>query len=222
MKRIYLVLCWLAAISFLTGCPVSSANSTPVKADLVTPTPTITVKAANRTIQENICKNIEIEQDITLERNIEWMKETWKIFIAEDRYCIPNAQQFTIPEAAYDDDAMRRSLEAMVRHPYTYGSFTKDLLNQDFIAIVIDKTLPPPNNFSVVIFPEPKDSKTIPEPYWLFKNQDLSRSTVGGASNMIIIKSYSEDGSPKKGCFVNWNEKQKQPSCDANYKPPKR
>lgn len=166
------------------------------------------------------CSNIEIEQDITLNRDISWMKETWKRFIADGRYCLPNAQQFDIPESAKKDKYRAMDLESLIKQPYTYGSFTKDLLNQDFIAIVIDKTLPPPNNFSVVIFPEPKDGKTVPKPYWLFKNQDLSHSTVGGASNMIVLSQYADDGT-SKGCFVNWNEQLKQPSCDAKYKSPK-
>jgi len=141
------------------------------------------------------------------------MTEAWKQFIADGRYCVPGAQEFRIPEAAMADPYRKAGLKGTVKHPYGWGDFNKDLLSQDFVTFVVDKTKETPDRFGIVIFNEPREKGDIPQPHWVLRDQDLSRSTLDGGSGMFIISTYNEDGS-SEGCYVNWDAGKESYSCD--------
>lgn len=166
------------------------------------------------------CSEPDIKGSSTRPQEVTWMTEAWKRFVADGRYCIPSAQLFRIPVAAMTDPHRKVSLEGTVRHPYGWGDFNKDLLSQDFVAFVIDKTKEPPHRFGMVIFNEPGEKSEVPHLHWVFKDRDLSRSTLDGGSGIFIISTYNEDGT-SEGCYVNWNGMEKSYSCDEKYQPVK-
>lgn len=161
---------------------------------------------------DSLCREPNIAGSSIETRDFLWMQEAWKQFVADGRYCVPGPQEFRIPEAAKTDPEMKSDLEGAVKHPYGWGDFNKDHRSEDFVAFVIDKTREPPDRFGIVIFHQPGDRNKISRPYWVFKDQDLSRSRFDGGSGIFLIRTYFEDGSSKV-CYVKWNPRRQSYSC---------
>jgi hypothetical protein len=83
--------------------------------------------------------------------------------------------------------------------------------------IVEDSTKTPNERFGVIIFNEPADGKTAPAPIWLYRDRDLSKTTLNWWSGGLSVRTYNDDGTYKL-CYVNWDAKTKVYSCDEKWK----
>ena len=71
-------------------------------------------------------------------------------------------------------------------------------------AIVVDTARKDEKRFGLVIFSSPKSGDGSYQPYWVFRNRDLSRSVVWTGSGDLMLADYKDDGSREES-FVQWN-----------------
>lgn len=147
----------------------------------------------------------------------EWRKEAWRRFIASGQYRIPYAGEFNIPDAAKKNEYTKIDLDNAIKRPFNTGDANHDNLFQDLAVIVVDTARGEKPRFGLIIFNEPQDGKTIPDPHWLYRERDLSMTTLSWWSGGLALRSYHEDGTYDL-CYVNWDNKQQTYSCDKNYR----
>ena len=86
-------------------------------------------------------------------------------------------------------------------------------MDDHLAAIVVDTTKTDDNRFSLIIFSPPKDRKGSFETHWLYRDRDLSKSTVGRQSGSAYVTEYLDDGT-SKSCQVRWNKQRKLFLCE--------
>lgn len=159
----------------------------------------------------------DISKPFNLESFPSWRREAWQRFIQDGRFRMPEANSFKIPEAAKKDAYARIDIETATTRPFIIGDVNHDGFYQDIALIVEDSTNTSNERFSVIIFNEPADGKTVPEPFWLYRDRDLSNTTLNWWSGGLSIRTYNDDGKYSL-CYVNWDAKTKTYSCDKEWK----
>lgn len=139
------------------------------------------------------------------------LRDEWQKFTASGQYRLAQASDRTFSEEAKKQSAGH----GISFYDYAWGdlNFPKRVGNDYLAAIVVDTTKTDSNKFSLVIFNPIKDSKDKYELNWLYRDQDLSKSTINRASGELYVSKYSDDGS-RKSCSVKWNPKTKKFECD--------
>lgn len=97
---------------------------------------------------------------------------------------------------------------------YLWGdlNYKRDRFDDHLAAIVEDTTRNDDNRFGLVIFSPSKNSKDSYDINWLYKNRDLSKTTINRASGHFPVQEHFDDGTFKT-CFVEWNKKLKKFIC---------
>ncbi len=137
----------------------------------------------------------------------------WKQFTKDGRYQIARASDFKMPEwtktVYYSSD-----IGLAMKYPYCDGDINRDGVQNDFAFIVVDSTRNDAARFGIVIFSKRKDGKDYESPRWLFRDSDLSTTTLGRSSGgpMHIVQ-YREDGT-RRFCYVKWNRQLKEYYCE--------
>lgn len=139
--------------------------------------------------------------------------EAWQRFTSEGRYRVARASDFNFPEAARQSSG--RDLDIYLAAPYMTGDIDRDYRSRDVAVVVVDTTRDDAERYGLVIFTEPEDgdSETIPQPYWLYRNRDLSRTFIGWNSEGMNLRTYRDDGSFTL-CRVKWNRQRRQYLCN--------
>lgn len=137
--------------------------------------------------------------------------EAWRRFIADGRYRVARASDFTFSEAARVKGG--RDLEIGQASPYMAGDIKRDDDRfRDAAVIVVDTARDDAERFGLVIFAESKDSETVPEPYWFYRDRDMSRTLLSWDSEGLNLRTYQEDGTFTV-CRVKWNQRQREYRC---------
>jgi len=120
------------------------------------------------------------------------LQEAWRLFAKDGRYRMAQPKDFTFSEAAQIEMGPRRFKEYTTRPvAHWWGGIG---------VIVVDTTRPDQNRFGVIVFMEPdnysdKETKACPhKPVWLYKNKDLSRTVLEGASGYWFVNQYDDSG----------------------------
>lgn len=147
----------------------------------------------------------------------EWRKDAWNSFTASARYRVANESDFTIPEAAASNEYAGSDLARAIKYPFIAGDINHDGLTQDFAVITVDTSRADAARFSLVIFNQPADGATSAGPHWLYRDRDLSTTTLTWWSGGLAVRKYRADGTFDL-CYVNWNKQRQEYSCDKAYK----
>lgn len=137
------------------------------------------------------------------------LRDEWENFTASGQYRLAQASDMT-----FSEEAKKQAGSGTSFYAYAWGdlNYPKRVEDDHLAAIVVDKTKTDTNKFGLVIFSPIKDSKDKYEINWLYRDQDLSKSTVNRASGELYVAKYSDDGS-RQSCSVKWNPKIKKFEC---------
>lgn len=139
--------------------------------------------------------------------------KAWQRLTENGRYRVARTEDFSIPEAAMENEDHRRDIQRAIAFAYVGGDFNRDGNYKDRAFIVVDTTRNDSARFGLVIFNELADPNSIPEPHWVFREKDLSRTVMSWTRGEIILVEYREDGD-NKVCRVKWDERNQKYSCE--------
>jgi hypothetical protein len=150
---------------------------------------------------------------IGLEGGLPRGREAWESFTADSRYRVARASDFNFSEAAMRSGGV--DLKKGLLFPYMTGDIDRDYRSRDVAVIIVDTKRNDAERFGLIIFTEPEDgdSGSIPQPYWLYRDRDLSRTLLSWDSEGLNLRTYHDDGSFTM-CRVRWNRKQQQYLCN--------
>ncbi len=137
--------------------------------------------------------------------------EAWQRFTEDGRYRVARAADFKIPEVAMQENGY--DIGNAIKFAYVGEDINHDGLYRDRALIIIDTTRNDAKRLGLVIFNELKDKTTLPKPYWLYRERDLSRAVMFWSSGGLGIREYDEDGTYHL-CRVRWNQLQQKYYCD--------
>jgi hypothetical protein len=140
-------------------------------------------------------------------------KEAWQRFTEDGRYRVARAKDFNIPEAAMASTEHRYDIERAIEFAYVGEDINRDGLYKDRAFIVVDTTRTDPAKFGLVIFNELRDKTSLTEPYWVYREKDLSRAVMSWASGELILVTYHDDGRYDL-CRIKWDGRQQRYSCE--------
>jgi len=120
------------------------------------------------------------------------------------------ADDFKIPPAAMKEEG--ESISLAIKFTYVGEDINRDALHRDRAFIVVDTTRSDPARFGLVIFNESKDGKVLPDPHWVYREKDLSRTVMFWASSELLLLEYHENGKSDV-CRVRWNRSRQEYSC---------
>ncbi len=136
--------------------------------------------------------------------------EAWQQFIADGRYRIARADDFNFSEAAKKKGGL--DIEHRIKFPYIEGDFNYDYISKDRAVIVVDTTRSDAERFGLVIFNASEDVRDIPQPHWLYRERDLSKTVLSWSRDGLGLMEYREDGAFVV-CHVKWDKQQRKYSC---------
>lgn len=81
-------------------------------------------------------------------------------------------------------------------------------------AIVVDtaRNSSDPERFGLVILSPPEAKKNSYDVNWLYRNRDLSRTSVGMSSGSVWVQDFTPDGK-RSLCWIVWNRSRKLFEC---------
>lgn len=137
----------------------------------------------------------------------------WKDFTADGQYRLAQPFDMTFSETA-KSELSRQGKSSIVPYEYVWGDlgFNKRIEDDHLAAIVVNTAREGNDKFGLVIFSPVKNTKGKYDINWLYRDMDLSKTTVNRASGELYVTTYSEDGS-LKSCSVVWNKKLKKFEC---------
>jgi hypothetical protein len=126
--------------------------------------------------------------------------QAWKEFSNEGRYRIASKEDFKMSEDNY--------------RPYGDGNFNRDDEYFDFAVIVVDTVRTDALRFGVVIFNARQSRQGYDRPFWLYRERDLSRTSLNTSSHgPLLVAEHLDDGSINI-CVVKWSLQKKEYACD--------
>lgn len=196
IKRIYFLIFVLFVLCL--GCANSTQESvTAINGNIQTPSETPTIeKDEARPIIEN-----------------DALRAAWQDFVGNGRHRIA-----TIADMNFSETAKKRLRESYHTWPLpgvmVWGDlgYEKRIGEDHFVAIVVDIARSDSERFGLVIFSPPANKEKTYELNWLYKDRDLSRTTISRASGYLIVNEYLDDGSTE-GCFVSWSKQEGRFGC---------
>ena len=142
------------------------------------------------------------------------IKQFWKDFISDGKYQLAQPSDMTFSEAA-KLQLPGQGKSPIVPYEYAWGDlgFQKRVEDDHLAAIVVNTLKTGNDRFGLVIFSPVKNTKDKFDINWLYRDTDLSKTTVSRASGELYVATFSDDGS-RKACSVNWNQKLKKFECN--------
>jgi hypothetical protein len=132
----------------------------------------------------------------------------WHSFTKDGRYRLARKDDFKSAARAFG--SAEHPLNSIFA--YCWGRIGYDR-HQDrwhhLAAIVVDTHRTDDARFGLVIFSAPKDGDGTYQPYWLYRDRDLSRTVVWTGTGDLMVAEYRDDGSRDKS-FIHWDRKRKQ------------
>lgn len=139
--------------------------------------------------------------DSPFDKTPEKIRKMWEEFTADGKYRLAQPLEMNISKN---------------ERPYVYiwGDLNYDKRGEGdhLAAIVVDTTKTDANKFSLVIFSPIENTRDKYAINWLYRDEDLSKTTVSRASGEFYVGQISDDGT-RKACSVNWNKKLKKFEC---------
>lgn len=158
-------------------------------------------------------QEIIFTEPIELNKIPENIKPIWKDFVSEGKYRLAQPSDMTFSEAA-KSELPGQGKTPITPYVYAWGDlgFDKRIEDDHLAAIVVDTTKTGDDKFGLIIFSPVKNTKDKYEINWIYRDADLSKTTVSRASGELYVATFSDDGS-RKACSVNWNRKLKKFEC---------
>jgi len=131
----------------------------------------------------------------------------WHAFTKDGRYRLARKDDFKSVARAFGSDDPLNSIFA-----YCWGRLGYDPYPDRFYhlaAIVVDTQRIDDARFGLVIFSAPKNGDGAYQPYWLYRDRDLSRTVVWTGSGDLMIGQYRDDGT-RDASLVRWDAQRKQ------------
>jgi hypothetical protein len=128
----------------------------------------------------------------------EALREAWRRFTASGQYRLAQKEDMRFPTMPY---------------VYIWGdlAYRKRAEDDHLAAIVIDTARNDETRFSLVVFSPPEGSRDY-KVHWLYRDRDLSRTSVSIASGSFFVTEHLDDGS-ERTCIVHWYRSQNQFQC---------
>ena len=130
----------------------------------------------------------------------EALREAWRQFTASGQYRLAQKEDMRIPIAE-------------IPYVYIWGdlAYGKRAEDDHLAVIVVDATRNDKSRFGLVIFspPEGRRDYTV---HWLYRDHDLSKTSVNIASGSFFVTEHLDDGS-EQTCIVHWYRSQNQFQC---------
>ena len=139
--------------------------------------------------------------------------KAWQRFTENGRYRVARTEDFNIPNAAIENEDRRRDIARAIEFSYVGGDMNGDGLYKDRAFVVVDTTRSDSARFGLVIFNELDAPSSIPEPHWVYRERDLSRTVMTWTRGKVILIENHEDGTHKV-CRINWDERNQKYSCE--------
>lgn len=143
----------------------------------------------------------------------EGAKEAWRRFTGNGRYRVARTEDFSIPAAAIRDADLRHDINRAIAFAYVAEDINRDGIGGDRAFIVLDTTRTDAAKYGLVIFNGSEDERKIPEPHWVYREQDLSRTVMFWARGELTLHTYCDDGTFSL-CHIKWDEKHNEYSCE--------
>jgi hypothetical protein len=140
-------------------------------------------------------------------------REAWRRFSDNGRYRVARTEDFDIPFGAIQDKDVRHDINKAVKFAYVAEDINRDGVGGDRAFIVVDTARSAPRKYSLVVFNALEDERAIPNPQWLYRETDLSRTVMFWVRGELTLRDYREDGTFGL-CHVKWDERRKQYSCE--------
>ena len=131
----------------------------------------------------------------------------WHAFTKDGRYRLARKDDFKSAARAFGSDDPLNSIFA-----YCWGRLGYDPYPDRFYhlaAIVVDTQRTDDARFGLVIFSAPKSGDGTYQPYWLYRDRDLSRTVVWTGSGDLMVGQYRDDGT-RDASLVHWDARRKQ------------
>ena len=131
----------------------------------------------------------------------------WHTFTKDGRYRLARKDDFKSSARAFGSDDPLNSIFA-----YCWGRIGYDPHPDRWYhlaAIVVDTHRTDDARFGLVIFSAPKNGDGTYQPYWLYRERDLSRTVVWTGSGDLMVGEYKDDGS-RDASFVQWDRQRNQ------------
>lgn len=138
--------------------------------------------------------------------------KAWQLLTENGRYRIARTEDFSIPEAAMENEDRRRDIQRAIAFAYVGGDINEDGNYRDRAFIVVDTSRNDSARFGLVIFNELADPNDIPEPHWVYRDRDLSSTVMTWTRGKVILIEYHEDGSYEV-CRINWEARDQRYLC---------
>lgn len=136
--------------------------------------------------------------------------EAWHRFAEGGRYRIARRGDFQIPETAMKEHGS----DPFFTNEFAYvgGDFNRDGRQFDRAFIVVDTTTTRDKGFGLVMFNAPADERDLPSVHWVYKDQDLSRSVLSAATDVLSLTDFRENG-VQEVCNLRWDKNREEYSC---------
>jgi hypothetical protein len=142
------------------------------------------------------------------------IEKVWKKFVENGQYRLAQPSDMTFSDTA-KLKLPGQGKTPVIPYAYAWGKLNYPMRVEDdhLAVIVVDTTKNDSEKFSLVIFSPVENSEDKYEINWLYRNKDLSKTDIHGASGDLHISQYLDDGS-RKACSVIWNKSLKKFVCD--------
>ena len=131
----------------------------------------------------------------------------WHSFTKDGRYRLARKEDFKLAARAFGSEGPLNSIFA-----YCWGRIGYDPHPDRWnhlAVIVVDTHRTDDARFSLVIFSAPKSGDGTYQPYWLYRDRDLSRTVVWTGTGDLMVGEYRDDGS-RDVSFIHWDARRKQ------------
>lgn len=130
----------------------------------------------------------------------EALREVWRRFTASGQYRLAQKEEMHVPLAE-------------IPYVYIWGdlAYGKRADADHLAVIVVDTTRNDDNRFGLVILSPPEGRRDY-KVHWLYRDRDLSKTSVHIASGSFFVTEQLDDGS-ERTCMVHWYRSQNQFQC---------
>jgi hypothetical protein len=131
----------------------------------------------------------------------------WHTFTKDGHYRLARKDDFKSSARAFGSDGPLNSIFAYCWGRIGYNPHPDRWYH--LAVIVVDTRRTDDARFGLVIFSAPKNGNGTYQPYWLYRERDLSRTVVWTGSGDLMVGEYRDDGS-RDASFVQWDRRHNQ------------
>ena len=148
--------------------------------------------------------------------NNEGIEQAWRLFTQDGRFRLARFKDMRYSAAAISRMTAIVGGAKWVPYnqlfAYSMGNLGFAAEQDSLAAIVVDNERTDDARYGLVIFSKPRGKGTAYEPYWLYRERDLSKSTVSQTSGAMSVTTYREDGTYEM-CRIRWDARRRLYVC---------